>query len=277
VPSCIPWTKFSTRDALSWTGFFVSPTILVTCGQSTAESEDLGKPIGYCFTDVQSYVADDAWQAFSHELELLFCGCGCTEHKEVEPEKSLGISACDFAFFESKKFRATSWLHPTNQLPVNGTMSHLIAMNGKLRTMNAYKHIKTVIPNVDALNSEMCFERLSVSFGTVLAQNRTQVAITCSASSGASGAPCISSDCDQFMGIYLGTMRGEDKCYRPDLNNHALLVQHPHFAQLYTKFVSKELIAVGKPLPASTKSYLRTHSQLLDETEKKQLETFLEI
>eukprot|EP01127_Copromyxa_protea_P021309 TRINITY_DN728_c0_g5_i1.p1 TRINITY_DN728_c0_g5~~TRINITY_DN728_c0_g5_i1.p1 ORF type:complete len:115 (+),score=13.31 TRINITY_DN728_c0_g5_i1:599-943(+) len=88
----------------------------------------------------------------------------------------------------------------------------------------------------------MFANRMSISFGKVLALNPTQVALSTSALGGSSGAPCFCSGQDGFMAVYLGIMKSNEGQYRSDLDNHALRVHHPHFINSYMNLVACEVI-----------------------------------
>eukprot|EP01127_Copromyxa_protea_P015561 TRINITY_DN448_c0_g1_i2.p1 TRINITY_DN448_c0_g1~~TRINITY_DN448_c0_g1_i2.p1 ORF type:complete len:213 (-),score=31.09 TRINITY_DN448_c0_g1_i2:59-697(-) len=201
----------------------------------------------------------------SHDLVIIQNCFSCTVHAESEPQHQLPITACDFAFLRvSQTFSSPSWLFPSPSVPKVDDVAHCIMFNARATSLLPYQQIYHTIDSVGDLNLLMWVDHMSVSFGKVRAINATQVAISVSALSGASGGPCFSEDSAGFMALYTGSLQSGEK-YTSEIDNHASRVTNPHFIECYIKLVVSEIIDLSLPEPL--KQYLRDNASFCTDEE----------
>jgi hypothetical protein len=232
---------FQEGETMAFTAFFVSPHILATVGHALASDDTLGNPVKFVMSNIVSYIPNYRWDEDSQPMTLLHCGKE-VEIPEREPQANTPITPCDFAFFHVHDYESPIWLTPCTQLPKVDEFIFTCQFNGALSSLVPYENIPNFSHNLDAVNSAFHVHRCSVSVGKVKAINETTISMNTSSVSGSSGAPCFGfNQINQFCAIYTGSIKLQGK-FLPNVDNHALHVDHPHFMNAFCSVVLPDLV-----------------------------------
>jgi len=238
------FVQFDSGQRLKFTAFFVSPHILCTAAHVILPDENLGKPAFYVMSNIQSYIPDERLDEQPYSLTLLHSWQvpDLESVNEIDPESNVILTSCDFALFRVDSFESQNWLTPCSILPKKGDNIFTCQFNGRLKSLAAYERIPNFPKEVDTVNMALYIDRCSVSVGYVTAINEYQLSLNTSQSPGSSGAPCFGlNQIDLFCAIYSGSIKDKESKYMDNVNNHAILVDHPHFVHAFSRIVVPDL------------------------------------
>jgi len=95
------WAVFPNGDVIGFTGFFVSPHILLTAAHFTKPNLEGVNPVAFFMSPDQAYRPSTLWNIFKNFTLRLLTQEEPEPDKitETEPQGNFQVTPCDFVFF----------------------------------------------------------------------------------------------------------------------------------------------------------------------------------